>query len=99
MKHSNFQASSFRESSSPKHQTRISARFPSNLKVGPSLVLGCWCLVLLSCCNARAQYSLGWFTIDGGGGTSTGGVYSVSGTIGQPDAGAPMTGGKYSLTG
>jgi hypothetical protein len=48
----------------------------------------------------RAQnYSIDWFTIDGGGGTSTGGVYSVSGTIGQPDAGGPMTGGNYSLTG
>ena len=50
---------------------------------------------------ANAQtYSIDWFTIDGGGGTSTGGVYSVSGTIGQPDANAtPMTGGNYSLTG
>jgi hypothetical protein len=37
--------------------------------------------------------------MDGGGGTSTGGVYSVTGTIGQPDAGGPMTGGPYSLTG
>ena len=43
-------------------------------------------------------YSLDWFTIDGGGGTSTGGVYLVSGTIGQPDAGGPMTDGNYSLT-
>ena len=33
------------------------------------------------------NYSIDWFTIDGGGGTSTGGVYAVSGTIGQPDAG------------
>lgn len=49
---------------------------------------------------ARAQsYSIDWFTIDGGGGTSTGGVYAVSGTIGQPDAGEPMTGGNFSLTG
>ena len=30
---------------------------------------------------------------------STGGVYSVSGTIGQPDASGPMTGGNFSLTG
>jgi hypothetical protein len=38
--------------------------------------------------SASAQsYSIDWFTIDGGVGTSTGGVYSVSGTIGQPDAG------------
>lgn len=48
---------------------------------------------------ATAQtYSIDWFTIDGGGGTSTGGVYSVSGTIGQPDAGQ-MSGGNYTLTG
>jgi hypothetical protein len=47
---------------------------------------------------AHAQYSIDWFTIDGGGGTSTGGVYSVSGTIGQPDAGT-MSGGNFSLTG
>jgi hypothetical protein len=48
---------------------------------------------------ALAQYSIDWHTIDGGGGTSTGGVYSVSGTIGQPDAGLTMSGGDYSLTG
>jgi hypothetical protein len=44
------------------------------------------------------QYSIDWYTIDGGGGTSTGGVYAVSGTIGQPDAGA-MSGGNYTLEG
>ena len=45
------------------------------------------------------QYSVDWYKISGGGGTSTGGVYSVSGTIGQQDASGPMTGGSYSLTG
>jgi hypothetical protein len=45
-----------------------------------------------------ADYSIDWFTIDGGGGTSTGGVYAVSGTIGQPDAGR-MSGGQYTLEG
>ena len=50
--------------------------------------------------RAQAQtYSIDWYTIDGGGGTSTGGVYAVSGTIGPPAAGGPMTGGNYSLTG
>ncbi len=49
--------------------------------------------------TARAQpYSIDWYTIDGGGGTSTGGVYTVSGTIGQPDAGQ-MSGGTYTLSG
>src|SRR4051794_24113170 len=48
---------------------------------------------------ARAQnYDLSWFKIAGGGGTSTGGTYSVSGTIGQADAGH-MSGGNYSLDG
>jgi len=44
------------------------------------------------------NYSLDWFTIDGGGGTSTGGVYAVSGTIGQPDAGVSSN-GAYTVTG
>jgi hypothetical protein len=51
--------------------------------------------------SARAQgtnYSITWHTIAGGGGTSTGGIYAVSGTIGQ-SATATMSGGNYSLTG
>ncbi len=44
------------------------------------------------------NYTVDWLTIDGGGGTSTGGVYSVTGTIGQPDAGR-MSGGNYSVDG
>src|SRR6266487_2900088 len=47
--------------------------------------------------NAQS-YSIDWFTVDGGGGTSTGGVYSVSGTIGQPDAGK-MSGGNFTVDG
>ena len=44
------------------------------------------------------NYSIDWATIDGGGGTSTGGVYSVSGTIGQPDTGK-MIGGNFTIDG
>jgi hypothetical protein len=43
-------------------------------------------------------YNIDWFTADGGGGTSTGGAYSISGTIGQPDAGH-SGGGNYALDG
>src|SRR6185437_2368769 len=59
------------------------------------------CLFLaLSANSLRAQnYSIDWYKIAGGGGTSSNGQYSVSGTIGQHDAGGPMTGGNYSLTG
>jgi len=50
--------------------------------------------------GALAQnYSIDWYTMDGGGGISTGGVYSVTGTIGQPDAGALLSGGNYTLQG
>ena len=52
------------------------------------------------CLPALAQsYSIDWFKISGGGGTSTNGQYALTGTIGQPDAGGAMTGGNYSLTG
>ena len=50
------------------------------------------------CLRSSGQYTLDWSTADGGGGTSTGGAYAVSGTIGQPDAGT-MSGGNYTLSG
>jgi hypothetical protein len=44
-------------------------------------------------------YDLTWSTVDGGGATfSTGGGYTLGGTIGQPDAGA-MADGDYALSG
>lgn len=45
---------------------------------------------------------LSWNTIDGGGGVSSGGIFKLSATIGQPDAcspAAPMTGGIFTLVG
>ena len=45
-------------------------------------------------------YSTAKFAIAGGGGlNSTGGVYAVSGTIGQHDASGPLYGGTYTLVG
>ncbi|HYF15167.1 MAG TPA: hypothetical protein VD971_08875 [Phycisphaerales bacterium] len=50
--------------------------------------------------GAFAQpYAIDWYTIDGGGGTSSGGTFTLSGTIGQHDAGTVMTGGSFTLTG
>ena len=63
-----------------------------------------WIVCLLDFCfigHLRAAdpvYKIDWYTVDGGGGTSTGGVYSLSGTIGQPDAGT-LTGGNFVLDG
>jgi hypothetical protein len=50
--------------------------------------------------RADAQsFSINWSTIDGGGGISTSGGYSLSGTIGQPDAGMTFSGGNFSVSG
>jgi hypothetical protein len=43
-------------------------------------------------------YDLTWHTIDGGGGTSSGGGFMLSGTIGQPDAGV-MSNEQFTLAG
>jgi len=53
---------------------------------------------LLMAGPALSQYEISWYTIDGGGGTSSGGPYTLTGTIGQPDAGWSI-GGKYELLG
>ena len=56
-------------------------------------------VLLVPTCGFAQQYSIDWYKVAGGGGTSTGGTYQVSATIGQPDASGAMTGGNYSLTG
>ncbi len=56
-------------------------------------------LLLAASAVHAQQYSIDWYKVSGGGGTSTGGTYQVAGTIGQPDASGAMTGGSYSLTG
>lgn len=59
-------------------------------------------MIVVSAVSARFAApapTIDWFTIDGGGGKSTGGTFELNGTIGQPDAGGPMTGGTFSLTG
>lgn len=44
-------------------------------------------------------YSVDWHKVAGGGGTSTNSQYTISGTIGQPDASGAMSSGQYSVTG
>ena len=43
-------------------------------------------------------YDLSWSSIDGGGGMSSDGSYTLNGSIGQPDAGA-LSGSGYTLNG
>jgi hypothetical protein len=55
-------------------------------------------LVILAATAACGQYELSWYTIDGGGGRSSGGDFSITGTIAQPDA-AWSSGEDYELIG
>ena len=45
------------------------------------------------------DFSIDWFVVGGGGGTSGNGTYAVSGTIGQPATGGSLSGGAYTVTG
>jgi hypothetical protein len=62
------------------------------------LCLGVASVVVVAANGPTGGYWLGWWTADGGGRTSQGGSFAVSGTIGQPDAGQ-LSGGTYDLTG
>ncbi|HEY3932199.1 MAG TPA: hypothetical protein VGM58_07500 [Verrucomicrobiae bacterium] len=64
----------------------------------PALIMFVCLFVAITPAFAQS-YSIAWYKIFGGGGTSANDQYSVSGTIGQHDAGAAMSGGNYSLTG
>lgn len=91
-----------------RRSRRFSARFRLGVGIFPAVfAFGRRCgvnpallLAVLSFQHSAfsQSYSIDWHTIDGGGGTSTGGVYQVSGTIGQADVGT-MSGGPFSLTG
>lgn len=48
--------------------------------------------------NTRSL-AFSWWTVDGGGGTSSGEGYSLSGTTGQADAGPVLSAGGYRLAG
>lgn len=53
------------------------------------------CLTTL---RASAQYAIDWLSIDDGGGQSSSGVYAISGTVGQSDAGVTRS-NRYALQG
>jgi len=56
------------------------------------------CLLVLFA-PVRAQFSLPWSTVDGGGGVSRGGGFVLRGTPGQPDAAGAAAGGAFVLAG
>jgi hypothetical protein len=58
-------------------------------------------LLLVSAVVLAAQMSpeISWWTVDGGAETSVGDGFSLSGIIGQPEAGPAMTDDTYTVTG
>ncbi len=45
-------------------------------------------------------FAINWYTVDGGGGASSGGTFQLVGTIGQSDASpVAQTGGPFSFSG
>jgi hypothetical protein len=56
-------------------------------------------IVSTALAQVGSGYDLSWSTIDGGGGASSGGGYTLNGTIGQADAGQSIGSGGYTLSG
>jgi hypothetical protein len=55
-------------------------------------------LVFVTLVSAQGGFDLSWYTVDGGGARSSGGSYSLEGSVGQPDAGV-QSAGASSLAG
>jgi hypothetical protein len=64
----------------------------------PTLQLISFLIAITICGQSAGSYEIVWSTIDGGGGVSSGGPYTLTGTIGQPDA-AYSSGGDYEMLG
>jgi len=73
---------------------------PNRFRVAIILTLA---MLLLMTAMVLAQsggdFSLSQWTINNGGGESSGGSFAVSATLGQPDAGVLMSGGQFGLQG
>ena len=55
-------------------------------------------LALIQVAASAQDYRIDWFTISGGG-ASSGGSYSLNGSIGQASAGGPLANGSFSALG
>ena len=81
---------------------QLTSTFSKRLTPGRLLLLIFLGLLLVSgpvIASTGGRFDLSWWTADGGGGSSSGGNYALSGTIGQADAGVPLSGGAFALNG
>lgn len=75
-------------------------KLPAMIWIALTSLLVILLLATASVAVARiAGYSLPWWTVDSGGGASSGSGYTLNGTLGQPDAGTVASGGGYTLSG
>ena len=71
-----------------------------NVQIMRGFLASVLCLLVLTVALAAPeQYAISWWTVDGGGGASEQGDYTLLGTTGQPDVSPEMSGGEYSLVG
>src|SRR5438045_2980873 len=62
----------------------------------PAAIFVLWVSALVV---SAQPYSIDWYKVAGGGGTSSNAQFTISGTIGQAEAGGPLSGGPYSVSG
>jgi hypothetical protein len=53
--------------------------------------------VILDLVVSEIPFTIDWSTLDNGGGTVAGGIYTLNGTIGQYDAGGLLAGGSFAI--
>ena len=80
----------------PRRRWRT-GRFALPDRLAGTLAPPVWMLLFCLCASAQ-DYTNKWFTVNGGGQTSTNGMYTITGTVGQPDAGV-MRRGEYTVNG
>ncbi len=56
-------------------------------------------LPVLIATSAMAQPAIDWHTVDGGGGRSSGAIFTITGTIAQADACDTLSGSTFSIGG
>jgi hypothetical protein len=71
---------------------------PARPRPGFKLLAIRWIMAGTAFGSRADPFAVDSFTIDGGGGTSSGGLYMLAGTVGQPDGGI-SSGGSYQLAG
>jgi uncharacterized repeat protein (TIGR03803 family) len=76
---------------------KFNSSFIMKIAIWKKLLLGA-CLGIGAVPLSAQNYSVNWCNVAGGGGTGSNGPYTLSATLGQPEAGGVLTGGSYSLT-